>query len=52
MSMNAIAFNRFGLDTLIASAVSQHYRLDPARTGRALFPNIGNARPLEGLIRA
>jgi len=40
------------LDTLIAGAVAQHYRLDPARTGRALFPNIGNAGPLEGLIRA
>ena len=40
------------LDTLIASAVAQHYRLDPAPTGRALFPNIGGARPLDGLIRA
>jgi uncharacterized protein (DUF1501 family) len=40
------------LDTLIASAVAQHYRLDPARTGRILFPNIGGARPLDGLIRA
>ena len=40
------------LDTLIASAVSEHYRLDPARTGRTLFPNIGNAGPLDGLIRA
>jgi uncharacterized protein (DUF1501 family) len=40
------------LDTLVASAMAQHYRLDPARTGRALFPNIGNARPIEGLIRA
>jgi uncharacterized protein (DUF1501 family) len=40
------------LDLLIASAVSEHYRLDPARTGRTLFPNIGAGRPLEGLIRA
>jgi uncharacterized protein (DUF1501 family) len=40
------------LDALIASAVAQHYRLDPARTGRALFPNIGNGRPIENLIRA
>lgn len=40
------------LDILIASAVAQHYRLDPARTGRALFPNVGGARPLDGLIRA
>ena len=39
------------LDTLIASAVAQHYRLDPARAGRTLFPNIGNGRPVEGLIR-
>jgi uncharacterized protein (DUF1501 family) len=40
------------LGALIASAVAQHYRLDPVRTGRTLFPNIGSARPLEGLIRA
>jgi uncharacterized protein (DUF1501 family) len=40
------------LDTLIASAVAQHYRLDPAPTGRALFPNIGGGRLSEGLIRA
>ncbi|MEA3045571.1 MAG: hypothetical protein QOH47_3409 [Sphingomonadales bacterium] len=31
------------LDTLIASAVAQHYRLDPVRTGRTLFPDIGPA---------
>lgn len=40
------------LDTLIASAVSQHYRLDHPRTARALFPNIAGVRPVEGLIRA
>jgi uncharacterized protein (DUF1501 family) len=40
------------LDTLIASAISQHYRLDHARTARALFPNIASARPIEALIRA
>ena len=39
------------LDLLIASAVAEHYRLDPTPTARTLFPNIGNARPLEGLIR-
>ena len=39
------------LDLLIASAVAEHYRLDPARTGRTLFPNIGAGRPVEGLIR-
>jgi len=41
-----------GLDTLIASAISQHYRLDPSPTARALFPNMASARALEGLIRA
>jgi uncharacterized protein (DUF1501 family) len=40
------------LDMLIAGAVAQHYRLDPARAGRTLFPNIGGGRPPEGLIRA
>jgi uncharacterized protein (DUF1501 family) len=39
------------LDLLIASAVSEHYRLDPTRTGRTLFPNIGSGRAVEGLIR-
>jgi uncharacterized protein (DUF1501 family) len=40
------------LDTLIASAVSQHYRLDLARSARTLFPNIAAGRGVEGLIRA
>jgi uncharacterized protein (DUF1501 family) len=40
------------LDTLIASAVSEHYRLDMGRSARALFPNIATARAVEGLIRA
>jgi len=40
------------LDLLIASAVAQHYQLEPVPAGRALFPNIGQARPFEGLIRA
>src|SRR3954452_15245649 len=40
------------LDLLIASAVAEHYRLDPARAGRTLFPNIGSGRGVEGLIRA
>lgn len=40
------------LDLLIAGAVAGHYRLDPARTGRILFPNIGSGRPIEGLVRA
>jgi len=40
------------LDVLIASAIAEHYRLDRARAGRTLFPNIGAGRPIEGLIRA
>ena len=40
------------LDLLIASAVAAHYRLDPARTGRALFPNIDNGGRFDDLIRA
>ncbi|MBV9882875.1 MAG: DUF1501 domain-containing protein [Sphingomonadaceae bacterium] len=40
------------LDVLLASAVAEHYRLDLAHAGRTLFPNIGNGRPVEGLIRA
>jgi uncharacterized protein (DUF1501 family) len=39
------------LDALIASAVAQHYRLDPARTGRALFPASSGLRVVDGLIR-
>jgi uncharacterized protein (DUF1501 family) len=39
------------LDRLIASAVAQHYRLDPARSARTLFPNIAAGRGVEGLIR-
>ena len=40
------------LDTLIASAVAQHYRLDMARAARALFPNIAVTRGVEGLVRS
>lgn len=40
------------LDALIASAVAQHYRLDHARTARALFPNVAGSRRVDGLIRA
>ena len=39
------------LDLLIASAVSQHYRLGMARTARTLFPNVAATRAVEGLIR-
>ena len=40
------------LDTLLASAVAQHYRLDLARAAPALFPNIVATRGVEGLVRA
>jgi uncharacterized protein (DUF1501 family) len=40
-----------GLDALITSAVAQHYGLDMARTGRALFPNSSALRPVTGLVR-
>jgi uncharacterized protein (DUF1501 family) len=40
-----------GLDTLVASALAQHYRLDPGQTARALFPDAGALRPLDGLVR-
>ena len=41
-----------GLDALIASAVAQHYRLDPAQAGRTLFPESRGMARVEGLIRA
>jgi uncharacterized protein (DUF1501 family) len=40
------------LDALIASALAQHYALDPARVMAALFPHGAKAKPIEGLIRA
>ncbi len=39
------------LDTLIASAVAQHFALDPARVGATLFPGAPKARAVEGLVR-
>jgi uncharacterized protein (DUF1501 family) len=39
------------IDALIASAAAQHYRLDQARTGRALFPASNGLRAVDGLIR-
>jgi len=39
------------LDLLLASAVSEHYRLDLGRAGRILFPNLASTRAVEGLIR-
>ncbi len=39
------------LDTLIASALAEHYGLDPARVAAALFPQGTRSQPLRGLIR-
>jgi len=39
------------LDALIAGALAQHYALDPARVGNALFPSRGRSRALPTLIR-
>jgi uncharacterized protein (DUF1501 family) len=39
------------LDALIAGALAQHYGLDPARVGGALFPAGARARPMPRLIR-
>jgi uncharacterized protein (DUF1501 family) len=40
------------LDALIAGALAQHYALDPARVGGALFPSGTRARALPKLIRS
>ncbi|WP_294330409.1 DUF1501 domain-containing protein [uncultured Sphingomonas sp.] len=40
------------LDVLIASAVSRHFDLAPARTAKALFPAMTTAATMDGLIRA
>ncbi len=39
-----------GLDTLIASALAQHYALDPARVSRTLFPETAGARFEQRLV--
>lgn len=39
------------LDVLIASAVSSHFALAPARTAKALFPAMTTAAGMEGLVR-
>lgn len=39
------------LDVLIASALAEHYGLDPARVAAALFPQGARSRPVQGLIR-
>jgi uncharacterized protein (DUF1501 family) len=40
-----------GLDTLIASAVSQHFGLDPEQTSLTLFPDLPRSKPVERIIR-
>jgi uncharacterized protein (DUF1501 family) len=40
------------LDALIANALAQHYGLDLARAGAALFPESASPKPFAGLIRA
>ena len=40
-----------GLDTLIATALAQHYALDPARVAGVLFPEVKPSRIEERLIR-
>lgn len=39
------------LDALIASALAEHYGLDPSRVAAALFPQGARSRPMQGLIR-
>jgi uncharacterized protein (DUF1501 family) len=40
-----------GLDQLIADTASAHFGLDPAQSGRILFPNMASGKRIEGLIR-
>jgi uncharacterized protein (DUF1501 family) len=40
------------LDTLIASALAEHFALDPSRAAGTLFPDLPRQRPIEGLVRA
>jgi uncharacterized protein (DUF1501 family) len=40
------------LDALIANALAQHYALDLARAGAALFPENPAPKAVAGLIRA
>lgn len=39
------------LDNLVAGALGSHFRIDPARLFRALFPLAGGGTPVEGLVR-
>jgi uncharacterized protein (DUF1501 family) len=41
-----------GLDTLLNSAVAQHFDLTPARTAQRLFPDMKSAAVLPDLVRA
>ena len=38
------------LDAVIAGALAGHFALDPARVGRALFPGLGETRPVPQLV--
>lgn len=40
-----------GLDTLMASACAQTFRLDPERTARVLFPDMVKSKMLPQLLR-
>ncbi|WCM29537.1 DUF1501 domain-containing protein [Sphingomonas sp. QA11] len=39
------------LDPFIAGAVAEHFSVEPGRAMKALFPDAGAARPVEGLVR-
>ena len=40
-----------GLDTLIASLVSEGFKLDPSKTARTLFPEISTNKPIPNLLK-
>jgi uncharacterized protein (DUF1501 family) len=40
------------LEALIASAIAEHFALDPTKVGRALYPSLPASQRVEGLIRA
>ena len=40
------------LDAFIAGAVAEHFGIEPGRAMKALFPDTGMVRPIEGLVRS
>jgi uncharacterized protein (DUF1501 family) len=40
------------LDAFIAGAVAEHFGIEPGRAMKALFPDAGTVRPIEGLVRS